>query len=347
MLVEIALTPHTLQPCTLDVSGWAGHLRALNLRLAHFGQQCPLVFSNLNNGGRNPNWEQRIRSVLAGWRPTEHRPVRDLFDYLLQKKLLVARPAHGCVRTESGERHWVDDAIRPTPDYPVNQIVVSRTGEVECRRSFTKVVGLHSLDQAAFWSDVATAAEFGTAIQTQVTGLRPIWLHGQFLSVVLPYGLTQEADWFFEFASRAFGRPAGHGVPKLEFHVSYGGNDQIGVKQQGGSHPEVADFISAARRQVGLRNHEFSMFVRAKSNGSQRFIARRLFAGEEAIEDPSKPEVRVRWGVAVEHVALFNESPKQTPPTFTLLPRQRADDQFHFECRELGARLAGPIRVQC
>jgi hypothetical protein len=216
---------------------------------------------------------------------------------------------------------------------------------------FTNVIGLPSLDRAGFWANVTTAAEFGTNIDQQVRGLRPIWLHGQILAVVLPYGLDispgGEADWFFSFASRAFGRPPGHGTPRVEFHVSFDGNG-ADLMAQGVNHASIQNLIHQAQRQAGLRRHEFLLYVRAKSYGSQRYIARRLFAGEEKIEDPAAPDVAIRWGISLEHVAHLNDSPNQTPPTFSLLPRQKADDQFRAECREsLGPRLAGPIQVAC
>jgi hypothetical protein len=192
-------------------------------------------------------------------------------------------------------------------------------------------------------------------ISDQVELLRPIWLHGQVLALVLPYGLDTsnrgEANWFFEFASRAFRRPALHGEPTIELHVSFDGH-YPDMLAQGVAHPVVANFVYEAQRQLRPRgaaaiNHEFRLFVRARSHGSQRFIARRLFAGEPSIEDPAVPDVRVWWGIALEHVALRNDAPNQTPPTFTLLPRQQADNQFRFECQNTGPRLLGPVVVRC
>ena len=327
-----------------------GHrICALSLRLAHFGHQCPLIFSNLNSG-RPDDWHDTIRATLARYRPTEHRSARDLFDWIV-RECLVNRPAQGRIRSGSGEPQWVDEAIRPAPANPINQVVTSRTGEADCRRVFANIIGLPALDRAAFWAKVTTAAEFGTNIVQQIQGLRPIWLHGQILALVLPYGLDTspngEADWFFSFASRAFGRPSGHGTPRIEFHVSFDGNG-ADMMAQGENHQAVQNLTRQAQRQIGLRGHEFLLYVRAKSYGTQRYIARRLFTGEERIENPSKPDIGIRWGISLEHVAHLNDSPNQTPPTFSLLPRQKADDQFRTECREsLGPRLAGPLTVRC
>lgn len=185
-------------------------------------------------------------------------------------------------------------------------------------------------------------------IDDQVKILRPIWLHGRVLALVLPYGLDignrGEANWFFEFASHAFSRPAGHKEPVIELHVSFDGNGAA-MKAQGVAHPDVVNFIQEARRQPGLSGHRFTLVVRSRSHGSQRFIARRLFAGEEVNVGTGTPNVRVRWGIALEHVALRNDAVNQTPPTFTLLPRQQADAQFRFECRNAGPRLLGPIPI--
>jgi hypothetical protein len=78
---------------------------------------------------------------------------------------------------------------------------------------------------------------------------------------------------------------------------------------------------------------------------SQRFISRRFFAGDETNVGTGTPEIRVRWGISLEHVAATNDAPNQTPPTFTLLPRAQADTQFRFECQNLGPRLFGPLEI--
>jgi hypothetical protein len=352
MLTEIALTPQVLNPPGIDPSGWGSQLRALILRLAHFGQQCPLIFSNLN-AGRPDDWLSSIRRSLAQHRPTEHRSARDLFDRIT-REYLVNRPSHGRIRAGASERHWVDEANRSAPQYSIDRIVTTREGEVDCRTVFADVIALHSLDQAPFWSGLSTAMMFGTTIEQQITGLRPLWLHGQTLAVVLPYALEQdnrgrphgEAHWFFNFAGAAFGRPGGYLTPAIELHISFDGNGADMISQRAG-HPAVVAFIAAARAEASLRGHEFSLYVRARSNGSQRFIARRLFAGEETIEDPSAPDIRVRWGIALEHVAHPIDAPNQTPPTFTLLPLSEADRQFRFECRNPSPRLLGPVPVRC
>jgi hypothetical protein len=248
------------------------------------------------------------------------------------------------------EQHWVREAISPAPTFPIQQIVVSYSGYAASHRIFTQTLCINRLGQEPFWDGIGFSAFPPMSIRDQVAVLRPIWLHGQVLALVLPYGLnispTGEANWFFEFATRAFGRPPGYDEPNLELHVSFDGNGND-VKNQGAAHPEVDNFIQQAKRQPGLRGHEFSLFVRARSHGSQRFIARRAFAGEQVNVGTGIPNVRVRWGVSLEHVAHLNDAPNQTPPTFTLLPRPQADDQFRFECQNLGPRLAGPIQVVC
>ncbi len=354
MLTEIALTPHTFEPCTISASRWAEQLRALTKRLNHYGSLCPVVFSNLNSGHASQAWLKLITQKLAAGQAAKVRAARDLLDRIQRDRLLVERPSQHQVQAANKEDQWVNEAIRPSPTYPIDQIVCSFQGLGACRKVYTKVLGINDLEAADFWKTVATSGFPSMTIADQMKTLRPLWLHGKVLAVVLPYALERynngtvhgEASWFFALAAHAFGRPAGHGQPKIELHVSYDGNGADVVAQQA-SHPAVADFISAARGQPELRGRAFSLYVRARSNGSQRFIARRLFAGEERIEDPAAPDVRVRWGIAMEHVAHPNDVPNQTPPTFTLLPWHQADQQFRFECQNAGPRLAGPIPVRC
>jgi hypothetical protein len=350
MLTEIALTPHTFQPCTIQPTEWASQLRALNQRLVHYGSQCPLIFSNLNLDSihRTPAWRAEVGRLIAAARGSQARLLMDLFRLL--EVYLVCRPSFGHVRVATDEQHWVREATGPAPSYPINQIVVTYSGHASAQRVYARSISVNRLDQEAFWRDIAFSAFPPMSISAQVELLRPIWLHGQVLALVLPYGLDTtvrgEANWFFAFVSRAFSRPTGHGEPIIELHVSFDGNG-ADMKARGPSHPAVVNFIQEAQRQAGLRGHGFNLVVRARSYGSQRFIARRLFAGEEVNVGTGVPDVRVRWGIALEHVALRCDAPNQTPPTFTLLPRQQADDQFRFECRNTLPQLLGPIRVQC
>lgn len=350
MLTELALTPHAFQPCALQANEWASQLRALNQRLVHYGNQCPLIFSNLNVNSphRTAAWRAEIVQLMSGLRGSHVGVVRDLVRLIEQ--YTVARPSFGCVRVETDERHWVHEAVSPAPDFPIPQIVVSYAGHGASRRIFTETRSINRLSQEPFWDGIAFSAFPPMNIGDQVKILRPVWLHGQVLAVVLPYALdtsrTGEAKWFFEFASCAFGRPGGHGVPTVELHVSFEGNG-VDLKTQAATHPDVRDFIDQARRQPDLRGHEFHLFVRARSHGSQRFIARRVFAGDRVDIGTGTPNVRVRWGVALEHVAHQNDAPNQTPATFSLLPRQQADEQFRFECQSPAPRLITPIHVRC
>ena len=117
-------------------------------------------------------------------------------------------------------------------------------------------MGLPSLDAAAFWNDLGTSAAFGSTINAQVEGLRPLWLHSPILAVVLPYGLTNpgrgKAQWLFALASRAFGRPAGHGTPKIQLHDRSDGNNGADMKdgREPSRRPEVS--ILAARTRGGM-----------------------------------------------------------------------------------------------
>jgi hypothetical protein len=316
----------------------------------HYGHQCPLIFSNLNVNSphRTAAWRIEIGRIIGDLRGPHLGIVRDLFRLI--EKFIVARPSFGNVRVVSDELHWVREAVGPAESFAIQKVVVSYSGHGPSHRISERTLSINRLSQDPFWEDIAFAAFPPMNINAQVEVLRPIWLHGQVLAVVLPYSLettrTGEANWFFEFASRAFSRPAGHGEPSIELHTSFDGNGND-LKIQGATHPEIVNFIQSARRQVGLRGHAFSLFVRARSHGSHRYIARRAFAGDQADVGTGTPDVRVRWGVTLEHVAHLNDSPNQTPPTFTLLPRPIADDQFRVECRNLGPRLAGPIQVRC
>jgi hypothetical protein len=297
---------------------------------------------------RTAAWRAEIGRLIGAIRGPHAGIVRDLFRLIEQH--LVSRPAFGHVRVVTDELHWVREAISPAPAFPIQQIIVSYSGLRDSHSLFTQTLCINRLSQAPFWDGIAFSASPPMSISDQVAILRPIWLHGQVLALVLPYGLdishTGEADWFFEFATRALNRPPGYDEPNLELHVSFDGNGND-VKTQGAAHPEVDNFIRQAKRQPGLRGHEFSLFVRARSHGTQRFIARRAFAGEQVNVGTGTPNVRIRWGISLEHVGHLNDSPNQTPPTFTLLPRQQADDQFRFECQNLGPRLVGPIQVCC
>jgi hypothetical protein len=350
MLTEVALTPHTFQVCATQPAEWANQLRALNQRLLYYGGQCPLIFSNLNTNSayRTPAWHAEVRRIV-GAAPKQHRQlVADLLQRI--EEHLVTRPSHGQVRVTGEELHWVREAIAPGPGFPIDQVVVTLAGQPAARGLRADAVCVNRLDREPFWGAITVCAFPSMDITRQVQLLGPIWLHAQVLAVVLPYGLdtsrTGEANWFFTFASRAFGRPAEHGEPVIELHASFDGNG-ADMKAQGVAYAQVANWLDEARQQAGLRGHEFSLVVRARSHGSQRFIARRLFAGERVNVGTGVPDVRVRWGVALEHVALRTDAPTQTPPTFTLLPRQQADSQFRFECRSVGPRLLGPIPVRC
>jgi hypothetical protein len=350
MLTEIALTPHTFQPCSVDPDSWADQIHLLNHRLLHYGSQCPLIFSDLNQKSihRTPGWRAEVGRLIAGIRGRHRQILADLFTRL--QDYLVSRPSLGHVRVATEEPHWVREAVGPAPHFPIDQIVVTHAGLGDAQRVHTPCISVNRLDQEPFWGSIAFSAFPPMAISDQVEPLRPLWLHGQVLALVLPYALetgrTGEADWFFEFASLAFSRPADHGEPIIELHVSFDGNG-ADMKARGAAHPLVSTFIQEAQRQAGLRGHEFNLVVRARSHFNKRFIARRLFAGEEVNVGTRVPDVRVRWGIALEHVALRADSPQQTQPTFTLLPRHQADAQFRSECRDVGPQLVPPTTIRC
>jgi hypothetical protein len=112
------------------------------------------------------------------------------------------------------------------PGCPIDQIVTSWQGLNSSRKVLGRVIGINELEGAPFWNDVAGSASVAPTITDQIAALRPFWLHAPFLAVVLPYGLGNEADWFFAFAERAMGRPAGYGKPLLELHVSFDGKPE-------------------------------------------------------------------------------------------------------------------------
>ena len=203
-----------------------------------------------------------------------------------------------------------------------------------------------ALDSAGFWGQVTAAASPEMEVTAQVQALRPLWLHGQLVAVVLPYALDSEADWFFEMTRQAWARPAGYQRPKLELHVSSLREDNdADIKAQGDKHWRLRDFLVRVRSKLS-KGMAFHLYVRAGHHGSQRFISRRLFAGEEKDVGTGIPEIRVRWGISLEHVASLNDAPNQTSPTFTLLRREQAKKQFDSECRNPGACLFGPFLVQ-
>jgi hypothetical protein len=350
MLTEIALPPHTFQPCTIQPNDWAGQLRGLNQRLIHYGSQCPLIFSNLNFNStyRTANWHAEVRRLVRAAARQHQQLLADLLR--LMEGYLVSRPSFGHVRVVADEQHWVREATGQAPGFPIDQLVVTFSGHAAARGVYPNAVCVNRLSQGSFWDAIAFSAYPPMNIQAQIDLLRPVWLHCQTLALALPYALDisdrGEANWFFSLASHAFSRPVTHGEPAIELHVSYDGNG-ADVLAQGIAHPVVDNFIQQALRQPGLTGHEFSLVVRARSYGSQRFIARRLFAGEEVDLGTGVPDIRVRWGIALEHVALRTDAPNQTAPTFTLLPRQRADGQCRFECRNASPRLLGPVIVRC
>jgi hypothetical protein len=346
MLTEIALTPHTFQQCTLSPTDWADQLRALNRRLFYYGDQCPLLFSNLNEGAHSPAWRAEVARIIGAARGQYRRLLADLL--ALIEPYLVVRPSVGQVRVTGDELHWVREAINTPAGFAIDQLVVTLSSLAAAQRLHADSRCINRLEQEVFWNAITLAVFPPMNIQSQVEVLRPLWLHAAVLALVLPYGLERktpnESPWFFEFAGRALSRPVQHGVPRIELHTSFDGNGNDLITQ-GTSHPDVADFINRTRAKLAP-GQQIDLYVRARSYGSQRFIARRLFAGDFANVGTSTPNVRVRWGVALEHVAIPGDAPNQTPPTFSLLPRQQADSQFRFECRNPDPRLLGPITIR-
>jgi hypothetical protein len=348
MLTEIVLTPHTLRPCSLNPQAWAGQIRALNQRLVHYGSQCPLIFSNLNVGPAGLEWVAVVAKSMANFKASQVRSAQDLLDWILKKEHLVSRPSQGHIRSVVEETQWVEEGMAFAPGYPIDQIVTSWQGVNACRRSLDRAVGINELEGAAFWDEITASPSVAPSITAQVTALRPICLHAQFLAVVLPYGLGNEADWFFTFAKSAVERPASYGTPAIELHVSFDDNPDD-LRAQGDRHPAIASFVRRATQSLP-RGSEIQLFVRPKMPRhpqKQQFIARRLFAGKQVDVGTATPEARIRWGIVLEHVAHPGEAPDQTPPTFTLLARQKADEQFRFECRNPSPRLLGPVPVCC
>ena len=210
MLTEIALTPHTFTPSAVDTR-WREQIAALNRRLLYFGNQCPIVFSNLNAGDAATDWVRVVEGRIASIRTQDRRAAMDLLDRIKKTDLLVARPSHGKVNVPVKEAHWVREGIAPAAEHRIDHIVASHDGVNTCREVLAEVIGIHELDTTPLWQGVTVTPSVPPNIAAQMSVLRPILLHAQFLAVVLPYGLSNETDWFFALLNRVLARPM-HGL---------------------------------------------------------------------------------------------------------------------------------------
>src|SRR5262249_24995777 len=150
-----------------------------------------------------------------GGAPRKHRPLLgDLVPRLM--RLLITRPSRNHVRDQDNELHWVREA---TPAGSIDQVIVSYANLAAARGVHSAPVSVNARHEDPFWRNVAPYRTPPMEVTRQIDALRPLWLRGQILAVVLPYGLSSEAAWFLELVSRAVSRTE-FGIPVIELYVS-------------------------------------------------------------------------------------------------------------------------------
>ncbi len=321
MLTEFALTPSifdaALHP---DAGEWQEQLRELGQGMFPRVAASPVIVSNLYGGA----WEGAAGGTIARLRDPR---VRNLCQGLLTRlaAVFVRRPVRG--GTPGTELEWAQAALAFCAEEPIDRVVVTKRTK-DCGALTSPSV--HSLDDVhgdPFWEGVSADADPIMEVAPQVTLLRKLVLHADFLWLVtkdIHGAADDETPFALRLIRSAFDRPAGIPAPEIEIHTQGPALD-----------PGSADYTRGLDRVASNVRQSIKAALRPGQEVRlviwEKLLDRLLIAGSHTKDATGQQVRRPRWGVAMNHIARPGDIRRATPPThWNLLQKVALGQKFGF-----------------
>ena len=319
MFSEFALTPSIFdEEAQGDMDEWLDDIRELGAAMFPRVSASPVMVSNLYDGG----WHAVAQQVVAA--VSDHR-ARDLCQRLLTQitSTLVSRPA--CKDWPEDENGWVHEAMASAEDEAIDRIIATRTAqqalfsECKCVRSVSEV------RDAGFWKGISASQSPEMRVADQVTLIRKLCLHSEFLCFLSPRiygGSDDETGFAAEMIRSAFRRPCGYRQVHVEVHTEGPKCDPGDGKFHLRMSNLVGNISTQLRPALGVGN-EVTLYVWPK-------LLDRFMIGGVYVEGADGTRERSpRWGISMQHIARGGDKHMSLPATqWDLLNRDSLTRRF-------------------
>jgi len=323
MLAEIALTP-SLFSDTEQPAEWRSCLEELaRVLLPRRHEPAPALVADLQDG----QWTRIAARTIASIRDQNTRfRCQAMVTALASRRLLAQRPACGIL--PSDEAGWSREAIQSGSQSPLDRILV-------CDQTFTSIQAesqslrpLSKVTSDDFWDGIPHDGHVARDIGIQVKTLRALTLHSDFLWFVSPYvhGTTlDDTEFVVALFKAAFDRPPGFSRVQVEIHTDELEKPWSASGKLRKSQSKLEEIVRK-RLSKGLTIPVFYW---------PDMLERVLVGGTLAQRTNAPPELSVRWGISMTHVARRNDDANQFSEWKLLSP---AAAQSWFEAFSLAKR---------
>lgn len=310
MLAELSLTPSVFDQSKFeDVDAWLEQLDEIGAWMTARASASPILIADLYGG----SWSSTLIPIIDDIE--DHRAKSRCQHILKQlKSLLVSRPIKDQMQWPGeDEGLWIQEAISSAADEPIERIIATSQNAIE---HGDPVRGIHESTEGGFWSGIAAAGSVAMRIPDQVSLIRKICVHSDFVAVLSPHfygGSGGEIEFAKALIASTFNRPQGFSPPKLvQLHTE-------------GPDGDPADPEVQARIQTSVTNLQAEI-AKALRPGQmvellvwQKLLHRYVFGGNLA-NDADGNEKRVqRICISFNHFARQNENPATPPSPWNLL----------------------------
>ena len=310
MLAELSLTPSVFDQSNFeDVDAWLEQLDEIGAWMTARASASPILIADVYGG----SWSSTLKPIVDDIQ--DHRAKSSCQHILKQlKSLLVNRPIKDQMQWPGeDEGLWIQEAISSSADEPIERIIATPEKAIEHGEP---VRGMHESTEGGFWSGIAANGSVAMRIADQVSLVRKICIHSDFVAVLSPhfYGASGgEVEFAKALISSTFNRPQGFSAPKLvQLHTE-------------GPQGDPADPEVQARIQTSTANlqSEISKALRPGQTVEllvwRKLLHRYVFGGN-LVSDADGNETRVqKICISFNHFARLNDNPATPPSPWNLL----------------------------
>lgn len=293
MLTEFALMPSIFEEdAHADKEAWRAQLRELIAAMFPRTSAWPILISDLCEG----SWSSTIMPHVQGIQ--DHRAKKYCQDLLTNmQQMLVKRPM--CRDwPHDDDVAWCREAVATNAVEPIERIVSIRSTREAMVDEYAFVRSIDEVEDAAFWQGIGEDASPKMIIDEQVSLLRKLCLHSQWVALINPYGLLNEQEFSLRLLDIALSRHSSFGHVTLELHAEA---------------PDVVDSVERQKRQERvILNMSRKIQQKLESEGIVDLyfwpkLRERILVAGNFVNDSVGRRKSPRWGVSMSHVALGAE----------------------------------------
>lgn len=331
MLTEFAFTPSIFdEDAHEDKEAWRDQLRELVASMFPRTSVWPVVVSDLYAG----SWSSHVLPNVE--RIQDHRAKRYCQDLLTNmKRILVMRPECG-VWPYDDDVAWCREAIATNQIEPIERIISVRATKDAMAGEFALIRSIDEVEDSGFWNGIDSDASPRMVISEQVTLLRKLCLHSEWVAMINPYAFGNEQDFSIQLLDLALQRHSTFGPISFELHAQS---------------PDVSSPVERQERQERVTSN-MARRIQGKLKATNsvdlyfwpRLLDRILVAGSFVKESGGNRRKSPRWGVSMSHVAHGSE-PDAHPTEWKLLRPEQLNYWFRMFVSENAADKPAATRI--